>query len=151
MTARTLSDCVGGDTPLARLQAHAQKLLRVQRQLKLLLPEYLCDCVTVANLQGGVLTLHCASNAAAAKLKLIAPRLREGLWAQGVAVEEVKSRVRPGQPAYTAVVRPVAVREIGSAALRQLDHLRGSLPADSPLSGPLARLLEHAARRREPR
>ncbi|MCX9158244.1 DciA family protein [Niveibacterium sp. 24ML] len=144
--ARQLGNAIAEDTPLARLQQHAQQLARIQRQLDLLLPDYLQGAVAVANLQQGVLALHVKNASVASRLKMIMPRLKEGLWAQGASIEELKVRVRLPRKSETA--RPTAVREIDEDVLAKLETLRGALPESSPLSGPLARLIARAARRR---
>jgi hypothetical protein len=145
--ARQLGSVVGDDSPLARLQEHARHLGRIQRQLDLLLPDYLQGAVAVANLQQGVLALHVQNASVAARLKMIMPRLKEGLWTQGTAVEELKIRVR--LPKKSDAVRITAVREIDGEVLSGLESLREKLSDTSPLAGPLARLIERAARRRQ--
>lgn len=147
MTSRIIADCVTSDSPLGRLQAHAQKLVRLQRVLTLLLPNYLQEAVAVANLQKGILSLHCSNNATAAKLRLLLPRVKEGLWVQGIAVDDIKTRIRIAHPASSPYRRP-PVREIAERNLADLDALRQRLPADSPLAEPLARLLAHAVRKK---
>ena len=49
-----------GDT-LARLQAHAGRLMRLQRQLEALLPDYMAGACKVANLKGEDLVIHVES------------------------------------------------------------------------------------------
>lgn len=144
--ARQLGNTITEDTPLARLQQHAQQLARVQRQLDLLLPDYLQGAVAVANLQQGVLALHVKNASVAARLKMLMPRLKEGLWAQGVLVEELKVRVRLPRKHETA--RPVTVRDIDENVLASLQSLQQTLPDSSPLAGPLQRLIARAAVRR---
>ncbi len=144
--ARLIGTLVGGDSPLARLQEHARQLVRLQRQLDLQLPDYLQGAVAVANLQGGILALHVQNATVAARLKMLLPRLREGLSAQGAPVEEIRVRVR--LPKNTDARRPPPVREIDDNVLAGLEHLKEQLTERSPLAGPLARLIERAARRR---
>lgn len=142
---RPLTECLGADSPLGRLQQHAERLARVQRAVDLLLPDYLVGHVRVANLdQGQTLALHVENAAVASRLKMLTARISEGLWAQGVAVQEIKVRVRP--PLHEAEPPPVQ-RAIADDALDHLDALRETLPDASPLKAPLARLLARAARR----
>ncbi|GAA5177898.1 hypothetical protein GCM10025771_16010 [Niveibacterium umoris] len=145
--ARPLGTFVGsGDSPLARLQEHARLLTRLQRQLDLLLPDYLQGAVAVANLEQEVLALHVQNASVAARLKMLVPRIQEGLWSQGAAVKEIRVRVR--LPKRSTAQAPQTVREIDGGVLAGLETLRDSLPERSPLAGPLARLIERAARRR---
>ncbi|QSI76094.1 DciA family protein [Niveibacterium microcysteis] len=144
--ARLIGTLVGGDSPLARLQEHARQLVRLQRQLDLQLPDYLQGAVAVANLQNGVLALHVQNATVAARLKMLLPRLREGLAAQGAQIEEIRVRVRLQKS--TDARRPQPVREIDADVLAGLEHLKEQLSERSPLAAPLARLIERAARRR---
>jgi len=146
MRARQLGTAITDDSPLARLQEHARQLIRIQRQLDLLLPDYLQGAVAVANLQQGILALHVQNASVAARLKMIMPRLKEGLWTQGTAVNELKVRVR--LPKKSDTPHTTAIREIDGSVLASLESLRKQLPDESPLAGPLARLIERAARRR---
>jgi len=146
MKARSLADCLHGDSPLARIEEHALRLGRVQRTLDLLLPDYLAGSVSVANLQNGVLALHVPGAAVAARLKMLIPRIKEGFWAQGTAVDEIRVRVRP--PRAADLAREVAPRPVSGDVLSGLESLRTSLPERSPLAAPLARLIARAARRR---
>lgn len=120
--------------------------MRVQRQLDLLLPDYLQGAVAVANLQDGILALHVQNASVAARVKMLAARIQEGLFAQGSAVSEVRVRVRLARKDNAK--KPQAVREIDADVLAGLESLREKLPERSPLAGPLARLIERAARRR---
>lgn len=144
--ARPIGTLVGGDSSLARLQEHARHLVRLQRQLDLQLPDYLKGAVAVANLQNGVLALHVQNATVAARLKMLLPRLREGLAAQGAQIEEIRVRVRLRK--NTDARRPQPVREIDAEVLAGLEHLKEQLSEKSPLAAPLARLIERAARRR---
>jgi hypothetical protein len=139
-----IGDCFAGDSPLARLQDHAQRLLRLQRQLVLLLPGYLQDSVTVANFQQGILVLHVPGAAVAARMKMILPRLKEGFFAQGTAIEDIRVKIRPPQTEYH---RPPPARAVSEDVLAGIETLRASLPGNSPLAEPLARLLSHVARK----
>ncbi|WP_341678224.1 DciA family protein [Niveibacterium sp. SC-1] len=144
--SRPLHDFVGGDSPLARLQEHAQRLMRLQRLVQLLLPDYMQPSVLVANYQSGSLTLHTEGAAVAAKLKLIVPRLKENLWAQGVQVEDIKVKVRPvrQEPGRRVTER----RAVDPEALDSLAALRASLPENSPLLESLDRFLTGVAPRK---
>ncbi|MCL2656192.1 MAG: DciA family protein [Betaproteobacteria bacterium] len=141
---QTIGDCLNGNSPLARLQEHALHLGRLQRQLALLLPDYLQDSVAVANFRQGVLVLHVASAAIAARMNLILPRLREGFFAQGSAIDELRVKIRPSHAEYR---RPAPTRAVSAEALSGIETLRAALPGDSPLSEPLNRLLMHVARK----
>ena len=147
--SRPLHDFVGGDSPLARLQEHAQRLIRLQRLVLLLLPDYMQSSVQVANYQAGSLTLHTEGAAVAAKLKLIVPRLKDNLWAQGIQVEDIKVKVRPPkiEPGRRAAVR----RAVDPVALDSLATLKASLPEDSPLLESLNRFLSGVQPRKPPR
>ena len=130
---------------MARLQDRATQLGQIQHTLDLLLPDYLAGSIHVANCENRVLALHVSGAAVAARLKMLVPRLREGLWAQGYGIEEIRIRIRPPR---TEFHRETETRTLSDPTLAQLEQLRQSLPERSPLAGPLTRLIEQAVRRR---
>jgi hypothetical protein len=142
---RPLAAFVGGSAPLARLQDRAALLSQIQRSLDLLLPDYMAGAVQVANCENHVLALHVSGAAVAARLKMLQPRLREGLWAQGHPIEEIRVRIRPPKTALRH--HEIETRTLSGSTLDQLEKLRESLPERSPLAGPLAHLIAEAIRR----
>ena len=134
------------DSPLARLQEHATRLGQLQRHLDLLLPDYLKSQVAVANYQDGTLVLQANSAAVAAKLKLLLPRVKDGFWAQGVAVGDLRVKLRP--PRIEPAKRQLPQRTVTEETVASLEHLQQALDADSPLATHLASLLGRIARRR---
>lgn len=142
---RPLAAFVGGASPLARFQDRAALLGHLQRSLDLLLPDYMSGAVQVANCENHVLALHVSGAAVSARLKMLLPRLRDGIRSQGYPIEEIRVRIRP--PRTEPGLREHETRTLSGPTLEQLEALRASLPERSPLAGPLAHLIAQAIRR----
>jgi hypothetical protein len=78
---------------LARLQAHAGRLLRLQRQLGELLPDYMADACRVANIKGEELVIHVESAGLAVKLRQAVPSLLADFARAGVILRDIKIKV----------------------------------------------------------
>ncbi|HMV16271.1 MAG TPA: DUF721 domain-containing protein [Zoogloea sp.] len=130
-----------GDT-LARLHAHAARLLRLQRTLSDVLPDYLAASCQVANLKDEVLVIHTRGAAVAVKLRQAIPGLLADFARAGVALRDIKVKVAaPESP------RPAAApvhRSVSDGTRAGLDELAGRLPADSPLAQALRRFVRSA-------
>ena len=77
-----------------------QALLALQTQLDKVLPESFRGQVFVADLRDGVLSIACAHNALANRLRSDGPRLAKALSDLGLPVNQTKVRVRPELPLY---------------------------------------------------
>jgi hypothetical protein len=125
---------------MARLAAHAHRLLQLQRLLEASLPEALRPHARVANFRLGKLFIHAANGAVAAKIRQFGPRLAVDLSNKDVKVTQIEVRVqaRNPSPARAPHQRPAPP---GTSQVRGLTELARRLPVDSPLKGALERLL----------
>lgn len=124
---------------VARLTAHAGRLLQLQRQLELALPRQLAKVVRVANYRLGKVIVHAANGAVAAKVRQIVPGLVETYRQNGTEVNEIDVKVQPIQPANA---RPTeeAHKPLGVKTKQGLTSFAQKLPADAPLRLALERL-----------
>lgn len=127
---------------LAALQAHAARLARIDALFRDALPHHLVSACAVANLRAGSLVVHAESGAAAAKLRQAVPSLLERLAQGGVAVDDIRIKVRP--PRARPKPRPAIHRSISAATLRDIDAFAAGLPSDSALIAPLRRLIKRS-------
>ncbi len=138
-TPPTVTTLLESEAHVARLTAHAGRLLLLQRQLELALPRQLTKVVRVANYRLGKVIIHAANGAVAAKVRQIVPGLVEKYRQNGEEVNEIEIKVQPinpGQAKTNPVIHPV----IGEKAKLGLTNLAQSLPADAPLRLALERL-----------
>lgn len=140
MTARSLQEHLASGDSMARLSAHAQRLLQFQRLLEAALPEALRPHVRVANFRLGKLFIHAANGAVAAKIRQFGPRLASDLSNKDAKVTQIEVRVQarnpsPAQPPHQRPALP------GLEQKRALTELADQLPGESPLKSALERLL----------
>jgi len=83
MTARSLQEHLTSGDSMARLAAHAQRLLQFQRRLEVALPEALRPHARVANFRLGKLFIHAANGAVAAKVRQLGTASRQRFIEQG--------------------------------------------------------------------
>lgn len=146
MTARrksgmppTVTTLLESEAHVARLTAHAGRLLQLQQQLELALPRQLTKLVRVANYRLGKVVIHAANGAVAAKVRQIVPGLVEKYRQNGAEVNEIEIKVQPTNPAQAKVaVEPQT--PIGERSKQGLTDLAQKLPADAPLRLALERL-----------
>ena len=145
MQARTLDDCLNADEAMARLAAHAGRLLSLQRLIDAAVPDNLTRACRVANYKLGVLIIHADNGAVATKLRQLAPRLGEELRSSGLELSEIRVKVQP-RDAVPAPSAGISVSAISNRAKQGLTSLSAELPPDSPLRNALERLLSRASR-----
>ena len=135
----TVTSLLETEAHVARLTAHAGRLLQLQRQLELALPRQLAKVVRVANYRLGKVIVHAANGAVAAKVRQIVPGLVETYRQNGTEVNEIDVKVQPIQPANA---RPAeeAQKLLGAKAKQGLTSFAQKLPADTPLRLALERL-----------
>lgn len=140
MTSRSLQEHLASGDSMARLAAHAQRLLQFQRLLEAALPAALRPHARVANFRLGKLLIHAENGAVAAKIRQFGPSLANDLSNKVPKITQIEVRVQ-------ARNRPSAVASQGRPALpgpkqkQGLTALARDLPLESPLKGPLERLL----------
>lgn len=138
-TPPTVTALLESEAHVARLTAHAGRLLQLQRQLELALPRQLARLVRVANYRLGKVVIHAANGAVAAKVRQIVPGLVEKYRQNGAEVNEIEIKVQPINPGL-AKVASVSPAVIGERAKQGLTDLARKLPEDAPLRLALERL-----------
>lgn len=140
MTARSLQEHLASGDSMARLAAHAQRLLQFQRLLEAALPEALRPHVRVANFRLGKLFIHAANGAVAAKIRQFGPSLAVDLSNKEAKVTQIEVRVQARNPSPPPQPhqRPVLP---GPKQKQELTALAARLPGESPLKEALERLL----------
>ena len=140
MTSRSLQEHLASGDSMARLAAHAQRLLQFQRLLEAALPAALRPYARVANFRLGKLLIHAENGAVAAKIRQFGPSLANDLSNKEVKVTQIEVRVQARNPSTPRVPhKPPALP--GSKQKQGLTALARDLPAESPLKGALERLL----------
>ena len=140
MTSRSLQEHLASGDSMARLAAHAQRLLQFQRLLEAALPVALRPYARVANFRLGKLLIHAENGAVAAKIRQFGPSLANDLSNKEAKITQIEVRVQ-------ARNRPSAPASQGRPSLPGLKQKQGltllahNLPLESPLKGPLERLL----------
>jgi hypothetical protein len=143
MASRNIADYLNTDSKLARISAHAGRLLKLQRIFERAAPAALAQHGRVANMKLGKVVIHAANSAIAAKIRQLTPRLTESFRQSGVDVNEILVKVQPGA-AVSPVKKPDSPADIGIAAKQGLTSLAQKLPSDSPLKAALERFAERA-------
>lgn len=135
----TVTSLLESEANVARLTAHAGRLLQLQRQLELALPRQLTRLARVANYRLGKLVIHAANGAVAAKVRQIVPGLVEKYRQNGAEINEIEIKVQPANPTpLKAAEKQPAF--IGDKAKQGLTDLAAKLPSDAPLRLALERL-----------
>ena len=88
-----IDNFLGSGDALSRLQAHAGRLMRLQRQLEALLPDYMAAACKVANLKGEDLVIHVESAGLAVKLRQAVPTLLADFARAGVLLRALHLRL----------------------------------------------------------
>jgi len=144
MCAAPLKRFLGASDALSRLQDHAARLVRMQRQLELSLPANMHGAVSVANFDLGTLTLHTATPALAARLKMSLETLRSDLLALNEPVQEIRVKVRAVHNSERHALYATQERRIGESGKNALKELEEKLGADNPLGLALKRMREQS-------
>jgi hypothetical protein len=141
MTSRSLQEHLASGDSMARLAAHAQRLLQFQRLLEAALPAALKPYARVANFRLGKLLIHAENGAVAAKIRQFGPSLANDLSCKGAEVTQIEVRVQAqSRPdSKTSRERPSLP---GKKQKQGLTTLARKLPPESSLKGPLERLLQ---------
>ncbi|MBT9462168.1 MAG: DUF721 domain-containing protein [Rugosibacter sp.] len=138
--AKSLQEHLTATEGLARLAAHAERLMAFDRSLKTVLPATLASHARVANFKLGKLFIHTDNSAVAAKVRQLGPRIALALSASAVKVAEVGVSVHPLPVALTSLAhqRPSMP---GNKQTADLTSLAQSLPENSALKRAVERLL----------
>jgi hypothetical protein len=144
MCAAPLKRFLGASEALSRLQDHAARLVRLQRQLELSLPANMRGAVSVANFDLGTLTLHASTPALAARLKMSLETLRSDLLALNEPVQDIRVKVRAVHSSERHALYATEERRIGESGKNALKELEDKLGADTPLGQALKRMREQS-------
>lgn len=126
----------------AKVLAHARLLLRLAHMYQTLAPAHLGNASHLANYKSGIIVIHAASGAIAAKLRQLGPTLAEGFSVRGIECSGVQVKVQVAdfaKQSTTSSLKPISAR-----SGQTLADLRNTLP-DTPLRAALDHLLERAA------
>lgn len=143
MAARSLDAYLNSAGGLARLSAHAGRLVKLQRVFERIAPSYLAASSRVANFKLGKVVIHADSGAVAAKLRQMLPGLLDKFSNEGAEVTEILVKVQPNHVAAQQN-NPGQAPALASSAKADLRRLAGELPADSPLKAALERLVRRS-------
>jgi hypothetical protein len=127
---------------VSSLMPKAKRLLALRRILLRALPANLARSCSIANATQEKIVLFAENSAIAAKLKLLAPSLREQFLKSGVEATSVVVQVQPPQFTPAQNKKQSVVSEAAAQALRQLSS---QLP-DSELKQHVDELAKRARR-----
>ena len=143
MAARSLDAYLNSAGGLARLSAHAGRLVKLQRVFEEIAPSFLAAASRVANFKLGKVVIHADSGAVAAKLRQMLPSLVDEFSLKGAEITEIQVKVQPSGVALQHKKRVVAAA-VGSSAKTGLSRLAEELPAGSPLKEAVERLVQRS-------
>jgi len=127
-SSRRLNALLNAVPAIKAISVQLEAAARLQRALRAALPDKLAACASLVHCENGVALVSASSAAAAARLRMLAPRLTRTLREADAQVREIRVIVdvsrRPA--ARNAPTRPLD--ETGMAAWRQLAN---SLPEGS--------------------
>lgn len=138
---RRVGDLLNEDRSLSPVTRWHERLQRLNAALAPHLPAELRRQVRVASHEGQRISLMVRSNAVAARLRQLTPRLVAALRAAGIPVTELQLRVDPQQTGQ----RPQKERLLTPHAQEALAALQEQLP-DGPVKAAVARL-RHTGRK----
>lgn len=138
---KSLQDYLVSGDSMARLSAHAGRLLQLQRLFEAALPGALRPYARVANFRLGKIFIHANNGTIAAKIRQLEPRIISELSAQAVEVTQIEVRVQApiSSSAPSHHTRPTLP---GTEQKQGLALLTRSLPHESNLRRALERLLQ---------
>ena len=142
--ARSVEACLLDDSGLARLSAHARRLLQLQRLFVSATP--LARQSRVANLRLGKIVIHADNGTVATKLRQMEPRLLGVFRNEALEVTGIDIRVQPGADGRSKIP-PANPAGIGKQQKQSLTSLANGLTDGSPLKSALNRLIARSRER----
>lgn len=139
--AKSLQEHLTATEGLARLAAHAERLMAFQRNLEAVLPPALAPHARVANFKLGKVVIHANNSAVAAKVRQMGPRIAMTLSASGIKVTEIGVSVHP-LPAAQPLAPFQRPKLPGARQKLALQSFTEGLPAGSALRRALERLVK---------
>jgi hypothetical protein len=128
---------------MARLAAHAKRLLILQRCLESAAPPALAKHCRIANYKLGTIIIHADNSAVASKIRQLFATLGHEFVKTGIEVTEIRVRVQP-QEGYIAQRPSPNSNTISKGAMSALTTLADGLPNDSPLKSSLDRMVRRS-------
>ena len=126
-----------------KVLAHARLLNKLEHLYQEVAPAHLGRASHLANFKSGIIVIHAASGAVAAKLRQLAPTLTDGFCKRGIECNGVQIKVQAeetSRQSMTSTQKPLSPK-----ASHELESLRDSLP-ESSLRTALESLLARAPR-----
>ena len=126
-----------------KVLAHARLLMKLTHLYQEIAPTHLGQASSLANYKSGIIVIHAASGAIAAKLRQMAPTLADGFSIRGVECNGVQIKVQARKinaQSTASTKKPLTPR-----TSHTLESLRDTLP-NSPLRTALETLLSRSAR-----
>lgn len=138
--AQSLDAYLHSADALARLRAHAERLIRLQRAYADIAPTHLAGSSHVANYKQGVLVIHADNGAVAAKLRQLVPSLCDELCKRGCEVTQIQVKAQP-LPANPDREKLRIAASVSAHAKENLGALAKTMSENSPLKAALERLV----------
>jgi hypothetical protein len=141
--ARPIAQCLDADASMARLAAHAKRLLTLQRSLESALPAALSRHCRIANYKLGLIVIHANNSAVATKARQHTATLVREFSNTGIEVTEIKVRVQPRES--DAPNRPSSGgNTLSENSKSALTSLADRLPEGSSLKASLIRMVRRS-------
>jgi hypothetical protein len=137
--AKSLHDLLSMPNQSSVLE-RGQVLIALQRKLDGLLPESFRGQVFVSSLNNGTLSLACAHNALASRLRSEGPRIVQALARQGLKVSQTRIFIRPDLPLYRGPAKPKT--PFSKKALKVLEQAEKELE-EGELKSALEQMIRH--------
>jgi hypothetical protein len=145
---RTLEEFLDSADGAGKVLLHARELLRLARLYREIAPAYLSEASRLVNFKSGIVVIHAANGAAAAKLRQLAPTLSDGFSRRGIECRSMEVKVRVLESLATS--RPVqAPKPLSERTFQTLGNLRDSLP-DAELRRAIDTLIRRSAKSLSP-
>jgi len=127
-SSRRLGALLNAVPALKAISVQLEAAARLQRALHAALPDKLAQAASLVHCENGVALISASSAAAAARLRMLAPRLTRTLREADALVREIRVIVDVSRQPAARNGRPRLLDETGMAAWRQL---ASSLPEGS--------------------
>ena len=140
----TLEDFLDAADGAGNVLAHARQLLRLANLYQEIAPAHLRQASTIANYKSGIIVIHAANGAVAAKLRQLATTLADGFSKRGVECSGVQVKVQATEIATQSTGS--MPKPLSAQTSRSLEELRDSLP-ESDLRHAVETLIKRSARK----
>lgn len=128
-----------------RLFARVEHLAQVQKHLLNTIPLPLRSQCTVGKYTtDGLLVIYAGNGTTASRLRHLAPSIQQKMNNAGIKVENIRFSIQPQLYSPKSGNARESTRSLSQTAIKHLDNLSNSLPADSPLHSSLAALLANS-------